>query len=213
MLFMSRVSLIAVTVGLSVLGTTAHSQSSVFEAGDGYIFSLREGTSVEEEFVGATNKFFVENAQAPNIGAIYRGCASTAGYKRNVEAYAQLYSSHFKAVTLVQGRKMTNAQFSSAISCTKRAVEPVQRAVSTQTTWLGSVLRRASFGVSKIDLPTAQIGMAKCVSTSGYRKQAHIQVKRYTSDIVKISLIRSGSMSLKQYNAAITCSSKKIAAL
>ena len=108
---------------------SAQVADSVFVAGDDYSHELTGIVTAQEAIEQSANTFPVSKAMTPQMGAIYRTCAKNAGYKGNVEARARIYSSHYMAVSLLQGARMTGAQFSTAIACAKRAATPTLRAI------------------------------------------------------------------------------------
>jgi hypothetical protein len=198
-------------------GLVAHAQpaDSVFVAGDDYSVDLYGGISAQEAIDTQANTFAVSKAKTPSMGEVYRNCAKAAGYKRPVEARARIYSSHFMAVSLLRGDKMTAAQFSTAIACAKRAAAPTVARTTTASAASAPTYAspRASFAVASSKLPEAQKIMARCVRSSGYAKPAQLQVTRYASDFAKIAMVRSGTMTVSQYEKSVTCMSTPMAAL
>ena len=55
--------------------------------------------------------------------------------------------------------------------------------------------------------------MAKCVRASGYKQPAQLQVTRYTSGFAKVAIVRSGNMTVTQYDKSVSCMAAPIAAL
>jgi hypothetical protein len=208
---------IVLSVALVANGLVANAQtvSSVFVAGDDYTIDLYGGISAQDAIDRQANTFAVSKAKTPSMGEVYRNCAKSAGYKRPVEARARIYSSHFMAVSLLRGDKMTAAQFSTAIACAKRAAAPTVARTTTASassapTYASS---RASYAVASAQVPAAQKIMSKCVRASGYSQPAQLQVTRYSSGIAKVAMVRSGSMTVSQYEKSVTCMSTPMGAL
>ena len=206
---------IFVSLAFLANGLVAHAQvaDDIFVAGDDYTIDLYGGVSAQQAIDTQANTFAVSKAKTPQMGEVYRNCAKAAGYKRYVEARARIYSSHFMAVSLVRGDKMTASQFSSAIACAKRAGAPVLARTATTSTSQAYTSPRASFSIASVKVPEAQKIMAKCVRASGYKKPAQLQVTRYTTGLVKISLERSGAMTNTQYEKSISCMSMPVSTL
>jgi hypothetical protein len=195
------------------LAPNAQTPDSIFVAGDDYILELSGIVTAQEAIERSASTFPVSKVMTPQMGQVYRGCAKKAGYNGRVEARARIYSSHYMAVSLVQGAKMTAAQFSTAIACSKRAAAPIVRASTGARSASIYAAPSASFAVTGAKVPQAQKIMAKCVRASGYKKPAQIKVTRYASDFAKVGMVRSGTMTVGQYNKSISCMTTPINAL
>ena len=212
-----KVKRIVLSMALAVNGLAVNAQTAddVFVAGDDYVIDLYGGITAQEAIDSQANTFAVPMAKAPGMGEVYRNCAKTAGYKRHVEARARIYSSHFMAVSLIRGDTMTAAQFSSAIACAKRAIAPTYASGSTTAgnSPPSYAAPSASFAVANTKVPEAHQIMAKCVRASGYKQPAQLQVTRYTSGFAKVAIVRSGNMTVTQYDKSVSCMAAPIAAL
>lgn len=207
---LSVLSIAALTTNVAM----AQNSDSIFIGGSAYNYTYAT-SSVPASLTSLPSvSVVVSKAAISTMATNYTNCAKTAGYKGKAQSYTQVYSSHFSKLHLVQSNGMSASEFNSAVACAKRANSaPAVKRTAKSSGSGGYVAPSATFAVSTTSMPAARTAYAKCVSASGYRSRAQLQVQEYDSSIGKIALVRSAGMTPAQYNKSVSCMASKVSSL
>jgi len=198
--------------------TIAQVKDDVFVGGSDYVYNLNSNETIEQQIVRSPNTLVVPKESVASMGQVYRDCAKDAGFSRGVQARAQVYSSHFMAVTLIQNPKMTAIQFNNAVACSKRAIAPRAVAIPRSIVSSGTVAKRtpvysapgSRFSVQQDSLVAAQNAYARCVNASGFKGRPQLQAQKFDGALSTVALVRSGNMTTTQYDKSVSCMAKKV---